>query len=271
MNKYWEKIFSYTFGVTTALFSFLPNTFFSNIYSWTEISKYWCDTINRVIFLIIVGFFIGLLLLISNHFRKKLTLHGHNYKIIVKYGDIFKQKNCKKVINFDECYTTEIGNAIHQIKSTSLCGKFLERHNVNISSLLSNNGIKPAKRHSKYNGKLCYEPGTLLPYNDEFLLMAFAKLNKDGRAVMSREEYLSCLNKLWKEINNYYSQTDVAIAVLGSGVTHFKGEELTQQQLIDIIIYSYKLSTYKIKSPNTLNIICRKSEDFNLNKVCENL
>ena len=122
----------------------------------------------------------------------------------------------------------------------------------------------------EYNGKMCYESGTLLPYG-KFLLMAFGKLDKNGRAVMSREDYLSCLNTFWKEIDKYYAQTDVAIPILGAGLTRFEGEMLSQQQLVDIIISSYKLTPYKIKSPNALRIICRKSDDFSLDKIGENL
>lgn len=74
----------------------------------------------------------------------------------------------------------------------------LQKHTVDISSLLSSNSLKPARKHSEYNGKICYESGSLLPYG-EFLLMAFGKLDKNGRAVMSRDEYLSCLNTFGKK------------------------------------------------------------------------
>lgn len=270
MNKYWQQLFSYTLAITTGCFSFIPEKFFSDVYSWSFLSEYWSDAINRIIFLLLVGIFTGLAILVWRYCRKKLTISGHNYKIIVEYGDIFEQVECKKVINFDECYTAEVGDAIHQIKPSSLCGQFIQKHTINISSLLSNSSLKPARKHSEYDGKKCYESGTLLPYG-EFLLMAFGKLDKNGRAVMSREEYLFCLNTFWKEIDKYYAQTDVAIPVLGAGLTRFNGEMLSQQQLVDMIISSYQLSPYKIKSPNALHIICRESEDFSLNKVGGNL
>lgn len=270
MNKYCQQLFSYTFAITTTCFSFIPEKFFSDVYSWFCLSEYWSSAINRIIFLLLVGIFTGLTLFVWRHYRKKLIISGHNYKIMVEYGDILKQVKYKKVINFDECYTTEVGEAIQQIKPSSLCGQFLQKHTIDIPSLLSNSNLKPARKHSEYNGKRCYESGTLLPYG-EFLLMAFGKLDINGRAVMSREEYLSCLSTFWKEIDKYYAQTDVAIPVLGAGLTRFNGEMLSQQQLVDIIISSYQLSPYKIKSPNTLHIICRKNECFSLNKVGENL
>ena len=51
----------------------------------------------------------------------------------------------------------------------------------------------------------------------------------------------------------------------------FNGEILSQQQLVDMIIASYKLNPYKIKLPNSLRIICKKNDEFSLNKIGENL
>ena len=67
---------------------------------------------------------------------------------------------------------------------------------------------------------------------------------------MNREEYLVCLSLLWKEINKYYAQKDVCIPILGSSITRTgSGSNLTQQELLDMIIYSYKLCNSKIKIP----------------------
>ena len=164
MNKDWRQICSYTFAITTGCFSFIPEKFFSDVYSWAFLSEYWSDAINRILFLLLVGILTGGIVFVWKRCRKKITISGSNYKINVEYGDVFEQTQCKKVINFDECYTTEIGDAIHQIKPTSLCGQFLQKHTVDISSLLSNNCLKPARKRSEYNGKMCYESGTLLPY-----------------------------------------------------------------------------------------------------------
>lgn len=86
---------------------------------------------------------------------------------------------------------------------------------------------------------------------------------------MTREEFLDCLEVLWKEINKYYASKSVAISVLGSGITRLKGEMLTKQQLLDMIIASYKLYAEKIKLPANLYIECKRDDDFSLNKIGE--
>ena len=116
-------------------------------------------------------------------------------------------------------------------------------------------------------GKKKYESGKLVSNGDD-LLMSFAKLDADGIGkFFSHKEFLDCLFLLWKEIDKYYGQKDVCIPILGSGLTRINETLLTQQELLDIIINSYKLSPHKIKSPYKLHIVCKKNDDFSLNKI----
>jgi len=139
-----------------------------------------------------------------------------------------------------------------------------------MQTLINNAQLKPAKGKSKYKNKERYESGKLVP-NGDYLLMAFAKLNKEGLGEFSRDEFIDCLSMLWKEINKYYGQKDVCIPILGSGVTRGEIAALTQQELLDIIIVSYKLSAHKIKSPRQLHIVCKKCDDFSLNKIGQSI
>src|SRR5699024_7835521 len=122
----------------------------------------------------------------------------------------------------------------------------------------------------KYKNKVRYESGKLVP-RGEYLLMAFAKLDEIGKGELTRDELLDGLSVLWEEIDTYYAQKDICIPILGSGITRIKGESLTQQQLLEIIIASYRLSSHKIKSPYKLRIVCKKHDDFYLNKIGENI
>ena len=74
---------------------------------------------------------------------------------------------------------------------------------------------------------------------------------------------------LWSEIDKHYGQQDVCIPILGSGITRMDDTTLMQQELLDIIIASYKLSASKIKKPNKLIIVCKRSDDFSLYKIGE--
>ena len=267
MNKTITIWFSSTFAIFSTCLSFIPQDFFSRIWFEIPISSYWIETLNKIFFLFGIGLLIGIIIFLWINLRNSIIIKGHNYEIKIEYGDIFKIKNCNKVISFDECFSTEVGRLPHQIKPNSICGQFLIKHkNINIRSLINEQGLKPLTKRSKQMGKLCYPCGSLIAY-DDYLLMAFAKLDEVSRANFSFSEYTDTLRNLWFEIYKYYNQSDVAIPVLGSGITRFNDTELTQQQLIDIIIASYHLSPYKINNPHKLRIICKKAESFSLNNI----
>lgn len=201
-------------------------------------------------------------------FRKNIIIKGHNYEIKVEYGDIFKMKNCKKVINFDECFTTKVGDAPGDIKPTSVCGQYLKLHpNLDIEKIIKKSKLEAKNEVSQYMGKKRYKSGKLISNGDD-LLLAFAKLDADGKGMFfSHKEFLNCLSLLWEEIDKYYGQKDVCIPILGSGLTRINETPLTQQEVLDIIIGSYKLSPHKIKSPYKLHIVCKKNNDFSLNDI----
>ena len=54
--------------------------------------------------------------------------------------------------------------------------------------------------------------------------------------------------------------------IIGSGVTRFKDVTLSKQELLDVIIASYRLNIRKIHKPNKLIIICPKG-DISLSKI----
>lgn len=271
MNKTIMVWFSTTFAIFSGCLSFIPQDCFSSIWTYTSQNSYWSETFNKILLLLAIGALTALVMILWRMYRRSVTIKGYNYEIEIKYGNIFDVKNCKKVISFDECFTTDVGELPHQIKPTSICGQFLNKYpDINIPSLINSIGLKPSKKHSEYAGKECYTSGVLLPF-DEYLLMAFGKLNSDGRANMTRKEYTDSLSKLWQEIDKYFNQCDVVIPVLGAGITRFKDASLNQQQLVDVIIASYRLSPYKIKQPHKLRIICTKTDGFSLNEIGKSL
>lgn len=101
--------------------------------------------------------------------------------------------------------------------------------------------------------------------------MAFAELDESGKGrFFSRDDYIKCLDFLWQELENYSSEENVCIPILGSGTTSFNsvsGASISKKELLDIIILSYKLSSHKIKLPNKLHIICQKTADFSINDI----
>lgn len=281
MIYYLKKSAAYAFATISAVFTFVPEATFRKVllipetvfkdFKWIEYNTSEINIIiNRVFTFLIVWVIVAIMYKVHLCLRNKVSIKGNNYKITVEYNDLFKTKKCKRVIDFDECYLTHVGSNPADIKRTSICGQYLTANpNLNIQSLISGSQLRPLNSKSKYHNKERYESGRIVP-NGNDLLMAFAKLDKNGLGRLSRDEYLKCLSVLWEEINTYYEQKDVCIPILGGGLTRFdggSGASISQQELLDMMIWSYKLSSHKIKSPYKLRIICKMSEDFSLDRI----
>lgn len=266
MSKYIKRSSAWAVSIISFIFMFVPEDTFKLLMLFSKLSEEINVIINRTIA------FLGVLILslicnaIYQVCRRKVYVKGKNYSIEIRYGDLFKQRNCKVVIPFDECFTSNVGPETADINPKSVCGQYLLANaSLDVQQLINSSNIKP-KGKSKYAGKDRYESGKVIA-NGKYLLMAFAKLDKTGRGKLSREEYIESLSILWEEIDNHYGQEDICIPILGSGTTRIGDNELSQQDLLEIIIYSYKLSLHKIKNPNKLRIICKRTEGFSINCV----
>lgn len=278
-----KKSVTWAFAITTGIFTFVPESFFE-IRKWIssdliEQCKLFTDLnvndVNIVISRLLCFFEIWIVVSLAYwgflKVRNSIIIKGENFLIQIEYGDILSARNCKRVINFDECFTTQVGSKIADINPTSICGQYLSEHSdLDIQKLLDEANIIPEQKKSKYQHKTKYASGTIVPYGDD-LLMAFAKLDEKGKGrFFSRDEYIQCLDLLWKELENYYSEKDVCVPILGAGTTSFDGgvgASISQQDLLDIMIWSYKLSSHKIKSPHKLRIVCKKNKGFSINNI----
>ena len=281
MRKILKRGLTWSFGVFSVLMTFLPESFFSfcHVIKQEMLKNIsWPDANTCNIFIARGLLFLGLFALsvlaswIYSLKRKKVKIKGNNYSIFVEYGDLMKKENCQRVINFDECYTTSVGNNPADIKEDTICGQYLMQNpGLDVPALISASGVKPSRRKSKYKNLPCYEPGTIVPNGDD-LLMAFTRLEESGSSMkFTVEEYLKCLSRLWEEIDKYYCNKDVCVPVLGSGIARFENgnsSSIPKQELVDLMITSYKLSPHKLKSNNALHIVCWKpSNDFSMDNV----
>ena len=264
MMKILKYGFTYAVAAVGVLFTFIPENMFAVIKLLPEKTENVNIVVNRILTFGIIfiltcfGYFLYLKL------RKQVVIKGKNYRIRIRYDNIFNLEDYKKVIPFDECFTTQVGDAIADINPSSLCGQYLSNHPIeDMSQLIEAAGLVPLKRKSSFNKQDCYELGRLIQ-QDDYLLMAFTRLDPKGAGVMSRSDYLQALSVLWEELDLYSGQNNICIPIIGSGVTRIGDNELTQQELLNMIIYSYKLSCHKIKLPNELCIVCRKIDGFSL-------
>lgn len=253
------------YAAITSVFTFFPEEIFKFGFIHCNLSDTMVVVINRLIVCIVIFAIANVIYYCYRRCRPSVIISEKTYTIKIEYGDLLNIKGGKKVINFDECFSTNVGDKPEDIKLDSVCGQYLTRFPVdNIQDLINESKIKSIGK-SSFNNIDCYAPGTIIQRGD-FLLMAFAKLDKDGRGYLTYDQYLDCLDKLWEQIDLYHGTDDVYIPVLGSRITRFN-QELTQQELLDIMIATYRLSPKKLRKPNTLYILCKEREDFSLNDI----
>ena len=255
------------YAIISAIFTVIPEDVFQLGFipcdgSLTEIVVY-----NRLIVCLIIFVLANLTYWRYKKYRQSVSLTGKDYSISIEYGNLFKIPQGKKVINFDECYSLNVGQKPEDIKPDSVCGQYLSQYPINHDEMLYL--LQQTNVHTvgilQCNNKPKYQSGIIVPRND-FFLMALAKLDENGLGRMTYEQYLDCLDLLWQQIDKYHGTEEVYVPILGSKITRFD-KELTQQELLDVMIASYRLSPFKMKVPYSLHIVCMKRDGFSLNNV----
>lgn len=200
----------------------------------------------------------------------------NNSKVAIKCGDIFKESG-KKVIAFNEYFDTYVDDNI--INSESINGQFILNNitDINefdelISQKLSERNKKPiTDKNRKIGKKEKFKLGTMIKYNKDFLLMSFTKFNANNCAELSMQEYITCLIEMWNELDILYSQDTIVIPLLGSGTTRFKDYKISEQELLELILWTFKISKIKFTYPSKLIIVIHPPlmDKINLYKIKE--
>lgn len=199
--------------------------------------------------------------------------------VIVKSGDIFKE-NGLKAIAFNEFFDTVVDDKI--IAKKSLNGQFIINHIDNIEKLNSDiendDYLKSSivgKGVKRKQGKTTkYRLGSSILIDDEYILTAFSRFNKNNQAELTIQEYVNFLLTFWNEINRLYAQRSVTVPVFGSGITRFKNgfEDIDINELLRIMIWTFKISKIKFAYPAKLTIIIHNDllSQVNLYELREN-
>ncbi|WP_427125066.1 macro domain-containing protein (plasmid) [Priestia megaterium] len=202
-----------------------------------------------------------------------LNLDGSTFEINI--GDIFDQNpDDYKVIAFNEYFDTVVDDNL--IAKSSLNGKYLmwkypkkrdvEKFNIRVlnDTRLKEN-IKETNAERKLGGNTTrYELGSIFRDNDYFLV-AFSKFNERNEANLRLTEYATCLLKFWDEVNTLYNQKTVVLPLLGSGITRHKDFRATNQELLEVLIWTFKISKVKFKEPSKVRVVIHENQKGDIN------
>jgi hypothetical protein len=99
----------------------------------------------------------------------------------------------------------------------------------------------------------------------DFFLVAFSKFNEENEANLKLHEYANCLIHFWNEVNSLYAQQEVVVPLLGSGITRHKDFNATPHQLLEVMLWTFKISKVKFREPSKITILLHESNHKNIN------
>lgn len=210
--------------------------------------------------------------------HKELTIGNSN--VIIKIGDLFQETDLK-VIAFNEYFDTQVDERI--IASRTLNGKFINEYVNNIAELdksIEDDSILNSQRltinTSRTAGKKQkYKLGSIHEYNG-YLLTAFTRFDNDNRAFLTVQDYINCLLNFWDQLDIIYANRSVVLPLIGTGITRFKdcdnnSANMTEQEKLDILLWTFKVSRIKFNYPTELTIVIHSSiqDKINFYKITE--
>lgn len=222
--------------------------------------------------ILILFAFIYVFLWVKANLLDKMKLSINNSTVTIKVGDIFEESGLK-VIAFNEYFDTQVDNKI--ISEKTLNGIYLKSKIEDVNALdelieqdehLNSDGIKIDPNKTRIQGKKDrYKLGTIFQH-DEYLLTAFSKFDNKNRANLHMNDYINFLLNFWNEVDIVYNGRSIVIPLLGSGLTRFKNYEMiTDQELLELLIWSFKISKIKFTYPSTVSIIVHESKKDKIN------
>lgn len=222
--------------------------------------------------LLVISFIHILYKLLKSLLLKKSILNIDGSEIEIKKGDIFTfPRNIYKVISFNEFFDTIVDDQI--ISRASLNGQYLNKFYPDTSELdkkiiqdsrmqlriVENNVTRPLG-----GNKTRYRLGSI--YKDmDFFLVAFSKFDDENKANLMLHEYANCLINFWNEVNGLYAQQEVVVPLLGSGITRHKDFTANPQQLLEVMLWTFKISKVKFREPSKITILLHGNHHKEIN------
>lgn len=230
------------------------------------------------------GIFILVLLIIYSftwykaNTTKDISISIGATTVQVKSGDLFEQDGLK-AIAFNEYFDTQVDDVI--IAKRSLNGQVIEKYFPDIQALdkkiesdksLEKGLIEETNR--EVGKKKKYKLGSSVLIDDEFIITAFSRFDEDNKAELTMQEYITFLLAFWNEINRLYAQRTVSVPVFGAGITRFRNgfEDIDINELLQIMVWTFKVSKIKFAYPAKLQIIIYEDllKKVNLYEIKEN-
>ncbi len=192
-----------------------------------------------IVFIVYILIFVFSYLIIGRIYRDSINLTIHNTKVKISYGDIF-DVSAWRVIDCDTHFSTTVDDTI--ISKNSLHGQLVLEHGnkFEIDSLVQKEA-ENRDMHRNSDGSYDFPLGTIIRYDSSvddktYLLLAATELDEQNESHTDMAKFEQMLMTMWKEINRVYASNNVALPLLGSGITRFDNSLKSTDALLRCIL-----------------------------------
>lgn len=210
-----------------------------------------------IFIILLVGMFIYLWWCANQLNRVCLSIN--NTKVEVVIGDIFGQlMNPDKhngeitVIAVNNHYDYVVDDRI--VSNKSLHGQYINKiieagkieelnEKIEKDQVLQRTGNPKEHSTRKEGRKIRYELGSLVEFENH-ILTAFTNFDDNNKAFLSADEYLHFWMKFWENIDSVYAGRTINIPLMGAGITRFRNGKPTKQQLLEMMLWTLKISGF---------------------------
>lgn len=230
--------------------------FISSVFTILGISLSNCECLNfGYRFGIVFGGYIisvGLVYyLLGAVFKDSVSLMVRQTAVSISYGDIF-QVSAWRVVGCDTHFDTRVDDIV--ISKASLHGQlFLKHGKVDEIAVAIEAEAKRLGLEKNSNGTYDFPLGTIIRYdssidNATYLLLAMIELDSDYEAHTNMDKFEHTLMRMWEEISRVYNKHDIALPVLGDGITRFDDGPKGSENLLRCMLCTLNSSGVIIKS-----------------------
>ena len=196
----------------------------------------------------------------ANH-QDHADLRINNTAVNVIVGDIWAQLEKEpddrvgeiSVIGANDFFDIIVDDRI--IAASSLHGQYIKKISSigkleQLNSVIETDPIlnKPGNRKTissrKVGRQTQYEIGSVVEF-ESYVLAAFTKFDNDNKAWLTSEEYVSFWMRFWESIDGIYAGRTINIPLMGAGITRFKNGKPTKQELLEVMLWSMKISGFQ--------------------------
>ncbi len=256
MKQIWKWCISLPSRIKTSVaFSVATIGLISTIMSVAGVSLHDWTQNARISLLLIVGIFvligIAVYLIIGRVFKDSVSMVIRQMLVSISCGDIFNVDEWR-LIGCDTHFDTRVDDVV--ISKKSLHGRLVLEHGK-VEEIKAAVEKEAQRLHlaADVNGLYTFPLGSIIRYdssvdNHTYLMLAMTELDENYEAHTNMSVFVQMLMKMWTEINRVYASNDVAIPLLGTGISRFDDGPKNKETLLKCMLYTLSVSGVNLNS-----------------------